>query len=283
MIYFAFSEEGAAAFQKDMWATKVANLLLPLAPPVQNSGTTRWVNSVVPLKAYCLVANCHNLLTRAGRAFLGIKEDRKMNIDAVPWEISDEDEDHDGSKAKKSSRSLPVVDDPTEVGEKVGVSAEKDAVEEFNVKQRGSATRLIKSNPQHRLVIESIVFGSLCTRCLQSIEKFAGHFLDLVQVAAHHMAGADGSFGCRVLAAHQGGIHAAVPGIVRNLLFPHHPWKALHPGARKLGHAGRGFVCLSVFLCAMQQLLWSFWATYPYRPLVVELLVQMFQMCYESI
>ena len=89
------------------------------------------------------------------------------------------------------------------------------------------------------------------------------------------MAGADGSVVCRVLAAHQGNIHAAVPGIVRNLLFSHHPWKALHPGARTWGHAGLGFVCISVFLCAMQQLLFSFWATYPYRPLVVELVVQM--------
>ena len=268
IIYFAGSEEGAAAFQKEEWATKVANLLLPVAPSVQNSGTTRWVNSVEPLKAYCLAANCHNLLTRAGRAFFDIKNDRN-NDGTDPWGISDDDDDdHGKSKAKNSSKSVAVVSDPTEVGEKVGVSAERDAVEEFNVKQRGSATRLISSNPQHRLVVETIVFGSLCTRCLQSIEKFAGNFFDLVQEAAHHMAS---SFGCRVLAAHQGSIHEAVPGIVRSLLFSNDPWKALHPGARTWGHAGLGFVCISVFLCSMQQLLWSFWATYPYRPLVVEL------------
>ena len=94
------------------------------------------------------------------------------------------------------------------------------------------------------------------------------YFFDLVQEAAHHMTS---SFGCRVLAAHQGSIHEAVPGIVRSLLFSNDPWKALRPGARAWGHAGLGFVCISVFLSSMQQLLWSFWATYPYRPLVVEL------------
>ena len=75
-------------------------------------------------------------------------------------------------------------------------------------------------------------------------------------------------FANRMIWAHSGALEAKVLEGGNKLLDDTSSWTALRPSALTLGMAALAFVQVSVVTCALEQLLFSHWRTYPY-PLFV--------------
>ena len=177
--------------------------------------------------------------------------------EATAWDLSDDSSDEDAQQGQPEQQRQDEV--PPAGGGVQPLPVTDWAT--FNEKQRGNSKKFALQQPRDRLIISVITLG-VCVSVLHAFEHVASERWDHLE---SERCAAGGTRSSRMWEAYSGGLSQPAADTVARLSMSTQPWKALRPQARSWGLSGLAFVMLSVSICALDQLLFRFWRTFPYR------------------
>ena len=261
---------------KTKWAELAAECLLP--HPLEVFPRNRWLQSISSVKQVMLLANVHNVLARSVPVWMTMlkgeasEHTTRLCIAARSWDLSDDEgaavgstprrpregEEERGHQQGGSEGALVVHDPQTEMAQREQAGCSNWT--EWNTAQRGSTEKFVASDPRDRLVVATLTIP-VCQKIMWSMEDIAGGAWEHRKM----MEEARGSPGTsRILQALSGRLQWEMQDRVDFVLGTDEPWGALHPTGRTWGMAGLAFSMVSIAECAMEQLTFRFWRTFPW-------------------
>ena len=220
----------------------------------------RWLTSLVPLSAWCLLANVHHLLSRTLARWLSEKSkgaasslraaaiatSRRAAVRGALDVSSSSDEDGGGhpQQVEPKAQTANVMFAP------VQQSDPKAAWADLNKVQRKSASKFGASKPETRLLVECIAL-TLGLTFVRGVENISSMNCDHKRFEKH-LKGQ----GCqsRMSVALEGKLEADTCAQVAELSNEASSWRALSAAGHTVGHAALAFAMIYSQWCALEHL-----------------------------